>query len=157
MPSSHSHMRSAARMLAGHDDPHVKAEYEYLHKRDDDLSVKAGAVLAFGGLLIAAGLVLLAAEPGTSLHAPPGGVVALIGGASVAVLFIGAGLSLAAIAMTRTYDLSHAEAIVARYDRSVRRKEALWRASCLFTILGALAAALAYVVLVAETVMRMMA
>jgi hypothetical protein len=144
MAERKSVMREAARMVHTHDDSMMKVEFDYLNKRDDDLSVKAGAVLGFAGLLIAATLVLLAAEPQTALHAEAASLGGLVAAVSLAALFPGAVLSLLAIAMSRVYDLSDASMMMMRLDRRFRSREALWRFACTLTFLGALAMAAAY-------------
>ncbi len=146
---SMSKMRHAARMMHESDDMGLKAEFDFLHRKDEDLSIKAGAVLAFSGLLIASTLVLLAAEPSTALHAPAGAVSSLVAVASTGLLFFGAALALAAVALSRVYDLDHSERLVAHYDAAVRRKYGLWRGACWFTNLGAVAAAIAYAFVIA--------
>ncbi len=136
--------RKAARMVHTDDDAMTKMEFEFLHKRDDDLSVKAGAVLGFAGLLIAASLVLLAAEPGTALHAEAASPEGLAAAAGLAALFIGAVFALLAIATTRVYDLADADSLLNRLDRQVKSREASWRIACTFTFVGSLVMAGSY-------------
>jgi hypothetical protein len=136
-------------MVHAQDDEMLKLEFEVLSRRDDDLSVKASAVLAFAGLLIAATLVLLAAEPQTALHTEPDALASVAAAASLLLLFVGAIFALLAIAMARVYDLSDAEAMMARLDRRMKTREALWGFSCVFTLLGSLAAGAAYALVLA--------
>lgn len=139
-----SAQRQAARMVHAHDDGMMKVEFEFLHKRDDDLSVKAGAVLGFAGLLIASSLVILAAEPGTALHAEAASEAGLAAAVALAALFLGAVFALLAIASTRVYDLSDADALLHRLDRQVKSREASWRMACFFTFVGAVIMAASY-------------
>jgi hypothetical protein len=150
-----SGMREAARMVHAHDDSMVKMEFEFLNKRDDDLSVKSGAVLGFSGLLIAASLVLLAAEPETALHteaASPGGLAAAL---SLAALFPGAVCALLAIAMSRVYDLSDASTMMARLERRFKSREGLWAFACTLNFIGAAAMAVSYALVLAENAFGM--
>jgi hypothetical protein len=150
-----SGMREAARMVHAHDDSMVRMEFEFLNKRDDDLSVKAGAVLGFSGLLIAASLVLLAAEPETALHVEARTPAGLVAALSLAALFPGAVLALLAIARSRVYDLSDASAMMSRLERRFQSREALWTVSCTLNFLGALAMAIAYALAIAANAFGM--
>lgn len=148
---SMSGARKAARMVHAHDDAMIRTEFEMLGRREDDLSVKAGAVLGFAGLMIAATLVLLAAEPETALHARPGELEAIWAAASLVGLFLGAAAALLAIGMSRVYDFSDAEALLDRLDRRFRARDGLWRLACTFTLLGSLAAGGAYALVLAPS------
>lgn len=145
-----SDMREAARMVHAHEDSMIKMEFEFLNRRDDDLSVKSGAVLGFAGLLIAATLVLLAAEPQTALHADADSPGSLATAGGLAALFVGAVLALLAVSMTRGYDAGHAEALLARLDRRVKARQSMWRWSCALIFLGSVAVGVAYALVLAQ-------
>lgn len=143
-----SKTRGALRMVHGHDDAMMHKEFEMLSRRDDDLSVKSGSILGFCGLLLASVLVLLAAEPQTALHVEEGDLAVYLAITAVVFLFIGAAFALAAITRGHDYDMAHAEAVIASVDKAVRGKEARWRTAALFTYLGGVLAAGAYVLVV---------
>lgn len=144
-----SRMREAMRMVHGHEDEMLKMEFEHLHKRNDDLSVKAGAILGFGGLLIAATLVLMTAEPETALHTRADSIPSLTAAAGLLVLFAGAVLALLAIAMTQVYDENEAAALIDRLERRLKAREACWRWACSFTFMGSIVVGVAYVMVLA--------
>ncbi len=144
-----SGMRKAARQVHAHEDAMLRMEFELLHRRDDDLSVKSGAILGFAGLLIASTLVLLAAEPETALHASADEVTSLAAAAGLVVLFFGAAAALTAISMTRVYVGEDAPALLERLERRLKSREMVWRWSCALTFLGAVTAGAAYVLVIA--------
>jgi hypothetical protein len=145
----HARMHAGMQMIATHEDAALKMTFEYLHKRDDDLSVKAGAVLGFAGLLIASTLVLLAAEPDTVLHVPVDEAANVIAVVGLALLFAGAALLLIAIASGRAYEAEDAEALIAALEHRLRRRETVWCLGGGLTVAGSFAAGVAYALVLA--------
>lgn len=65
--SMRAKLRAFQAARAGGDEAGVTADIEMLRHADLDLSIKAGALLAFNGLIIAAGINPIAASPGAPL------------------------------------------------------------------------------------------
>lgn len=103
--------------------PELMDELAMLRDRDEDVTVRAGAILAFCGLLIAAGLVLLAAEPSTALHVSPSSLAARLTALALPALFVSAALALTAIGRARPGALTAPEAFVMSYDRAIGGRE----------------------------------
>lgn len=130
-------------------------DVELLRHADLDLSVKAGALLAFNGLIIAAGINPIAASPGAPLsvdaHADP--AIALMTAAGVLLMAVAASFSVRAVLIGEDYD-DHGldddadavrQRLFAAYCTAIDAQTRLLSTAGLFTYLGGAVTAAAFV------------
>lgn len=132
----------------------VAHDVELLRHADLDLSIKAGALLAFNGLIIAAGINPIAASPGAplSVDARADPAIAALTAAGVLVMAIAASFSVRAVLIGEDYDdkglEGDPEAILQRlyaaYCAAIDAQARLLATAGLFTYLGGAVTGLAF-------------
>lgn len=130
-------------------------DVELLRHADLDLSVKAGALLAFNGLIIAAGINPIAASPGAPLsvdaHADP--AIALMTAAGVLLMAVAASFSVRAVLIGEHFDDQGLgddpdavrQRLFAAYCAAIDAQTRLLSTAGLFTYLGGGVTAAAFV------------
>jgi len=130
-------------------------DVELLRHADLDLSVKAGALLAFNGLIIAAGINPIAASPGAplSVDAATDPAIVVMTAIGVLLMAVAASFSVRAVLIGEDYDEDgldgDAEAVrqrlFAAYCAAIDVQTRLLQTAGLFTYLGGAVTALAFV------------
>ena len=77
----------------------IVAEHDHVRFRDSDLSIKGGALLGFGGLMLAADLVFLSADPNSFIGVTKS--CGYVGFAALFLLMIGAFAAVLSIMISR--------------------------------------------------------
>ncbi len=132
----------------------VAHDVEMLRHADLDLSVKAGALLAFNGLIIAAGINPIAASPGAplSVDATADPAIAITTAVGVLLMAVAASFSVRAVLIGEEYDDKglgdDAEAVLQRlyaaYCAAIDTQARLLATAGLFTYLGGAVTGLAF-------------
>jgi len=133
----------------------VSHDIELLRHADLDLSIKAGALLTFNGLIIAAGINPIAASPGAplSVDARADPAIAVLTAIGVLLMAIASSFSVRAILVGEEFDddglESDAAAILQRvyaaYCTAIDAQASLLSTAGQFTFAGGLATAFAFI------------
>lgn len=122
------------------------AEYRILESirfRDDDQSVKAGAVLAFSGLIIATSIVQLSTSADSVVHVSKDDVdLLLLNITGLLLLFLSAIVTIFALISSGQYSIDKSKALI-EFDEYVVRKSKKVKIAAALTSLGALCVLLA--------------
>jgi len=92
-------------------DEKEKAILESFRFRDEDLSQKSGAILAFSGLMIATSTVQLSSSPASIIYVNPESFMMLVNKIGLIVLFISAFISLRGMTLSSKYSNKKEEAL----------------------------------------------
>jgi len=111
---------------------------ESIRFRDDDQSVKAGAVLAFSGLIIATSIVQLSTSADSVVHVSKDDVdLLLLNVTGLLLLFLSAIVTIFALVSSGEYSDDKNKALI-EFDEYVVKKSAKVKIAATLTSLGAL-------------------
>lgn len=104
--------------------------------RDEDLAVKAGATLAFSGLIITTSIVQLSTSSDSVIHISKGETLLIISNfIGLFLLFISSLINLLALISTRKYPDSAIDALL-KFDDYVAQKSSQIKYAVIFSITG---------------------
>ena len=160
--SARSMLRAFQAIRGAAPDPAFMADLDYAQHKDNDLSIRIGALLAFDGLLVTAGINPLTASPGAplSLDAPTQAIEVAVIAIGMAVLAASSYLCVRAILIGEEFSpegieddpRALAQRLLAAYVASVDAQTRLVGLAGRLTVTGGLITALACVWILAAKV-----
>lgn len=110
---------------------------ESIRFRDEDLSQKLGAVLAFSGLMIATSTFQLSTSVDSLLYISPDSLLIYLSVFGLLVLFISSILSLVGMSISGKYDGKTKEEALQEFSGVIGKRTKMFKFSVVFSALGA--------------------